>query len=289
MSLAGPDPAVDPPSALPRRPLRLQGRFVVAMWRRALTLGLIGIAALSGMAWPLAGFQDAWSAEETWERAASLRVVRVDVDDWPLLGVLHAVHTTVVVVDHGTERVVPADDFRILKGPPLRRTNLARRDPVTGRVLTPIGVAARWERMAMTGAAALVVGCSAFVLLLGAGRRLHGLRVARRVAGQSEEIVLALLEAPHSGHYLFAAPAPDPELGGYRESARKGRVTVLVRLQTDEPGPLFLEPERAHALGLRGPRGEILVVREDAWPFALAPEEVARVRDCIAAWAQGRG
>lgn len=269
------DGEMDAP-VLPRRPLRLQDGFVRSMRQRAAFGIVTALVAMLVGASPARDLVIAWELEWAWERAEPLEVVAVDFDHARFFGVPHAVTTTVVHRDETGERVAPAERFRTLWVPSDDGPPSARRVPETGRVLTSIGVASRPQRIATAALALLVFAGCALGLLTLSWRRLRALTLAREAAARSEEIGLVLVKRPRWGRYVFEAPSRDAPHAGYRDSARRSRISISVRARTDEPLPMLLG--EARALGLRIEDGRVLVLRDGLWPLALSMEEQAEVR-----------
>ncbi len=270
---------------LPPRPLRLRRSFAAVAIARA-TVALAPALAVIGAAC-------VWQARAAWEIAddargfeegAEVALLTVSREERVVFGVVHDVVAHARYVDpQGVERQ-GGMRWLALFGAGTDGEARGRVDPARGRLVLSWAVDAGARRWAWTA-----VASSILLALLGAALRaaralLGEYLVARRAARASEEVELEVLElATHDVHgkpavleVRFRAPrAPDAPTG-YRESAGGSDEVRRARFRLADGDPVLLDGG-ARALALR-PTGsrDVLLVREDLWPFALAASDAAR-------------
>lgn len=272
---------------LPPRPLRLRWSFAAAAIARAAialapALAVIGAACVwqARAAWEIA------DDGRGWERGADVAVLAISREERVVFGVVYDVVAHAQYVDPAGVERASGMRWLALFGSGVDGEARARFDPERERLVLSWAVDAAPRRWAWTALAACILLALLAASLRAARTLLAEYLVARRAARASEEIELEVVElATHDVHgkpsvleVRYRAPRAADAPIGYRESAGGSDEVRRARFRLAEGGPVLLG-EGARVLGLR-PAGsrDVVLVRDDLWPFAVAAEDAARAR-----------
>lgn len=281
---------------LPSRPLVLRPEYVRTARKRIAILSSFAILALLAASLSVIELQQIAELERAWAEGEAVDVISLDIIHRSM-GPSHAYGSTIAYRDGVGERVAFGPRFTIPGGLPESVTEVleVRRERGGTRLVPLFALLAAPIRARWASATMAVLVTIAGVLVLWARRRARELALVRAAAASSEELLVERAPGETRRRIAFVAPLP-AAAATYRSAASPRRVTIDYRLREDEPPPLWVDEARARAVALRpDPRSsEVVVVREDLWPFQVSDAERGAIAVRIAATlrtadAQGAG
>lgn len=278
-------PILDAP-ILPSRPLRLRRGFALWSYVGAVTMGLVGAAALVAyVVWQLGEARQIQTDQAIWDHGTPAESSSVSGRETSHNFLFNSYELDVEYVDAQSQTHRRKAEFSSLFASVDQKTDAdVRYDPANPErfalrwAIDLNGY--RWAAFAFMMAAGIGIGLAFLVLALGLFRRASDARAAAEDSQEVEIEVLKVVELSQHGrptgttqyHYQLTT-----------EAGKTVKRNVAFRTSKGQ-SPLYTNAQKTRFLALRTSRmpDRPVILRNDLYPFDVSPEERAEVEKRLA-------